>query len=190
MSLPGNTERLRFRRFNQNDLDTVFSWASDEDVSRFIGRVLDDDGSKVLLQRWIASMDEPAPLGRRAVCRIEDDVLVGYCGLWPLPNYPERGVELSYGLGKAWWGRGYAIEAARAMLAHGFKEGCTEGFTQGFAHSDAHGDASRLDEILAAIHPDNSGSLAVAQKLGMNYVEDIDWPGYGQVRLYAKKREE
>ena len=182
MSLPGNTERLRFRRFNENDLDTVFAWASDRDVTRFVGRVLDADGSTALLQRWIASMNEPAPLGRRAVCRIEDDALVGYCGLWPLPNYPERGVELSYGLGKAWWGRGYAIEAARAMLSYGF----TEGFTQGFAHGGATG----LDEILASIHPDNSGSLAVAQKLGMNYVEDIDWPGYGQVRLYAKKREE
>lgn len=151
-------------------MDTVSGWARDEEITRFLGGVLDEQGAQDLLRRWIASMDKAAPLGRRALCRVEDDVLVGYCGLWPLPNYPERGVELSYGLGKAWWRQGYAIEAARAMLAHGF--------------------AYDLDEILASIHPDNSGSLAVAKKLGMNHVEDIDWPGYGQVRLYAKRREE
>ena len=182
LSLPGDTERLRFRRFDEGDFDTVFSWTQAEDFTRFVGRVLDADGTTALLQRWIASMEEPVPLGRRAVCRIEDDALIGYCGLWPLPNTPERGIELSYGLGKAWWGHGYGLEAARAMLAYGFTEGFTEGVTGG--------DAMVLDEILAAIHPDNAGSLAVAQKLGMNYVEDIDWSGYGQVRLYAKKRGE
>ncbi len=174
LSLPGDTGRLRFRRFNEGDFDTVFSWTQDKDFTRFVGRVLDADGTTALLQRWIASMEEPVPLGRRAVCRIEDDVLIGYCGLWPLPNSPERGIELSYGLGKDWWGHGYAIEAARAMLEHGF----------------TGGDALVLDEILAAIHPDNTGSLAVAQKLGMSYVEDIDWTGYGPVRLYARKRGE
>jgi RimJ/RimL family protein N-acetyltransferase len=43
-----------------------------------------------------------------------DGLVVGVCGLRPSPH--EAGIELLYALDRAAWGRGYAAEAARAVL--------------------------------------------------------------------------
>jgi len=56
--------------------------------------------------------------------------------------------ELGYAIGRAWWGKGYATEAANAMLAYGFE-------TLGFERIGAH---TKLG---------NAGSCRVLEKLGM-----------------------
>src|ERR1700746_3132047 len=45
-----------------------------------------------------------------------DDALIGMCGLDP--SREDR--ELGYWLGVAYWGRGFATEAARAVIDYGF----------------------------------------------------------------------
>jgi RimJ/RimL family protein N-acetyltransferase len=72
---------------------------------------------------------------------------VGMALLMPVEGKgPE--VEIGWRMPKAAWGRGYASEAARAVLAHGR-------------------DGLGLAEIVALINPDNIRSIAVATKLGM-----------------------
>lgn len=65
---------------------------------------------------------------------------------------PEDGegpeIEIGWRLRRAAWGRGYATEAAAALLSHAF---ATPG----------------LPRIVAGIAPDNAASLSVARKLGM-----------------------
>jgi ribosomal-protein-alanine N-acetyltransferase len=74
---------------------------------------------------------------------------VGDCGLIPLELRGPQ-IELGYRLGRRWWGRGLATEAAGAALRAGL-------------------DVVGLDRILAVTHPDNSGSRRVMEKLGMTY---------------------
>jgi len=57
--------------------------------------------------------------GGETVFAIErDGALVGMCGLDPRQD----GVELGYWLGVPFWGRGYATEAARALIDYAFAE--------------------------------------------------------------------
>ena len=65
--------------------------------------------------------------------------------------------ELGYHLGGSWWGRGYATEAARAMLAEARARGLTR--------------------IVALIHPGNLRSRDVAVRLEMTLERRIEWAG-------------
>jgi [ribosomal protein S5]-alanine N-acetyltransferase len=71
--------------------------------------------------------------------------LVGTAGLRPLDNL---GLEIFYSLAPGSWGRGYATEAARAVLDH------------------ALGPLG-LPEVLAEIDEGNTASIAVIERLGM-----------------------
>lgn len=59
----------------------------------------------------------------------------------------EKKPTLGYWLAEPWWGRGYATEAVRAVLARAFR-------------------AYRTDEILSYAFEDNTGSLRVMEKVG------------------------
>ena len=74
--------------------------------------------------------------------------VVGWGGLGVDPFEPGWGVEVSYSLHPAHWGRGLATELVRAAVAHGFE-------TLG------------LPEIVAFTDPANHRSLAVMRRLGM-----------------------
>src|SRR5438046_1566786 len=50
---------------------------------------------------------------------LPDDRIIGACGI----GTPDRkGPELGYWLGVRYWGKGYATEAARALIDHAFTE--------------------------------------------------------------------
>ena len=71
--------------------------------------------------------------------------LAGTAGLRPLEDL---GLEIFYSLAPGSWGRGYATEAARAVLAH------------------ALGPLG-LPEVLAEVDEGNAASIAVIERLGM-----------------------
>ena len=72
--------------------------------------------------------------------------LIGFCGLRHVE--PTEDVEILYGVDPRLWGRGYATEAARALLAWVFRE-------------------TGLPRIFAGADPPNRASFRVLQKLGM-----------------------
>lgn len=75
--------------------------------------------------------------------------LAGFCGL---RVEAETGrVELLYALDRAWWGRGLATEAARAVLADAF-------------------DRLRLPVVYAATNPANAASWRVLERAGLRRV--------------------
>ncbi len=83
------------------------------------------------------------------------DDYVGYCGF----QYCEisGGMEILYGYAKQYWGKGYAIEAAKAVLRFGLTR-------------------LNLDEILAFDK--------ILNEIGMTYIGDIEWPKEGMVKKY------
>src|SRR3712207_4719023 len=72
--------------------------------------------------------------------------VIGDAGLYPVDG-DRAALELGYTLGRAWWGRGYASEAAAACVRHAFDE---EGVT----------------ELVALALHENPASLQVLGKLG------------------------
>jgi ribosomal-protein-alanine N-acetyltransferase len=85
-----------------------------------------------------------------------DGELIGHCGLRYWPDSPD--VEVLYALDRRHWGRGFATEAARASLRHGFE-------------------ALALDRIIAAAFLDNPASRRVLEKIGMRQERTFAFAG-------------
>lgn len=79
--------------------------------------------------------------------------VIGAIILKPLPG--DERVEIGWHLGPSAWGKGYATEAAKAMLEYGF-------------HNRG------LDTIYAITLPNNTRSQAVCKRLGMVYEGETD----------------
>lgn len=79
-----------------------------------------------------------------------DSQTVGYAGLEFVRDTPH--IDLRYGLVQEVWGRGLALEAARACLKEGFQKELAE-------------------TLYGAAVPENKASIAVLKKVGMKPCE-------------------
>ncbi len=139
------TERLVLRPLREEDLDMVVLMAGDWDVASMTARIpypytLAD------ARHWLDGLEHG-----ELVCAIErndDGALVGVTGYLPAATASEeKSAEIGYWIGKPYWGKGYATEAARALIAHCFTN-------VGFAR-------------LTCCHfADNPASCRVIEKLG------------------------
>lgn len=147
------TDRLLVRHFTPDDLDDFAALCADPQVLRYVG-----DGttlSRAEVEEWIAICQQKYAnrgYGTSAVFEKATDRFIGYCGVVRAPGNDFD--ELIYVYHVDTWGKGYATEAGRAMLAYLF------------AHS-------ALDQIYATIHADNIPSGHVAQKLGFHFEQQI-----------------
>lgn len=85
------------------------------------------------------------------------NVLIGWVLLLPYHLYNDE-VEIGWRFLQSNWGKGYATEAASIVLDHAFR-------------------TVKLQKVVADINQLNLSSIAVAQKLGMEYVEDRNLNG-------------
>jgi RimJ/RimL family protein N-acetyltransferase len=146
------TERLLIRRWTHDDVERLLDIQSRPEVVKWLG-----DGEPVLMkdldeahqrvEGYDARCAQGAPYGFWAVEVRETGVVAGSVLLLVLPHAEAGEVEIGWHLHPDSWGHGYASEAARAILGHGF----------------AHG----LPEILAVSHTDNHPSQAVMRRIGM-----------------------
>jgi RimJ/RimL family protein N-acetyltransferase len=114
------TERLRFRRFTEDDRDAVACWNADSDFTRHLAGVQTRTQSDEGFDRWQRHWDEHG-FGLLAVEWKETGELIGRIGpqfhrYWP--HEPEIGWALEPG----WWDRGLATEAGAAAVAWVFGE--------------------------------------------------------------------
>jgi RimJ/RimL family protein N-acetyltransferase len=95
-----------------------------------------------------------------------DEPLIGWAGLTYLPETDET--EVAYLLGKPFWGRGLATEAAQASLRYGFED-------------------LEIEVIVGIVHPDHLASQRVLAKAGLSFVERAHYFGMDVLR-YAVER--
>jgi RimJ/RimL family protein N-acetyltransferase len=111
------------------------------------------------MQKWFDAPPEPQGLpGRLAVVEKETDLPIGTVILKHLPDaagIPTRDVEVGWHLRVDRWGRGYATEAGRAIIAYALE-------------------IARLPEVLAVVYRENEASLRVCARLGMEHVGQTD----------------
>ena len=154
------TDRLVIRLFSLSDAGAMHSIFGDPEVMRF------GDGVQTVewVQEWLRSCLEnyrqKSRIGPWAVIEKNSESVIGYCGLFYFPDVcgqPET--ELGYRLARRHWGRGYATEAARAVLNYAFN-------------------TLHLPRLIAIIDPQNVRSIRVVEKLGMHYEKDVMFKGY------------
>lgn len=148
--LPIETERLLLRAFEPSDLDALAALHGDEDLVRWIpwGPRTREEVEEVL-ERKVAATDfraTPNGLGI-AVCRRGSRDLIGDFMLVNASS-GDRGAEIGFMLAAEDQGRGYAVEASRAILE------------LAFGRLDLH-------RVFARLEPRNAASAAVLERLGM-----------------------
>ena len=114
------TELLKLRPFTAGDAGDFLGLASHWDVARMTSDIphpltLHD------ARQWLL----PAPDEARFAL-MENDVLIGGAGYFLQPG---GAVELGFWLGRAYWGRGLATEAVKAVVGYGLQLDCTPAFT-------------------------------------------------------------
>ncbi|MCZ4345919.1 GNAT family protein [Devosia neptuniae] len=124
-NFPISTERLRLRPFTRGDVDGVFAYRRREDVARYLFDVpLSREECALAIQQRIGQVALEAE-GDRIVLAVElasNAALVGEVSLiWR--SVDARQGEVGWIFDPAYQGRGYATEAANAMLDLGFGRG-------------------------------------------------------------------
>lgn len=152
------TARLLLRRPEPRDTDALHAMWSDPAVMRDLGPIKSRADSEATIARHLGYGDSHG-LGFWVVAKRSDGAVAGFCGLKPgAPDTPIAGeLEIGWMLAQAFWGKGYAREAAEASLAWGW----------------AHRDAARIVAITAAT---NAPSIALMQRLGMRWLVDFEHP--------------
>jgi RimJ/RimL family protein N-acetyltransferase len=114
------TPRLLLRQWRDDDLDGWAALNADPEVREFFDGTLTRDQARASLERF---RDEIAARGWGwwAIEVRETGEFAGMAGLDPVDEgLPFHGVEIGWRLARGAWGRGYATEAARAVLEYGF----------------------------------------------------------------------
>lgn len=108
------TERLILRSFREADHAALWSIESDKEMTRFTGGVQNEDQAwrymAVMIAHWTLRGFGPFALEEKS-----SQKLVGYCGPWATPKFPEP--EICYTISRNFQGKGYATEALRAALS-------------------------------------------------------------------------
>ncbi|KLE34342.1 GNAT family N-acetyltransferase [Aurantiacibacter luteus] len=154
------TERLLLRPPSAEDLPFLLAEMNTPMVMRYLGgEIFFEADVTSRLQADIDAFARPDGWRRWTLVRREDGVRVGRCGLFRVrmeaaPDALRGQPEIGWTLAEAYWGKGYATEAARAVLAHAFT-----------AHP----------VIYAQTSDSNAESTRVMHRLGFTRREDLGY---------------
>jgi ribosomal-protein-alanine N-acetyltransferase len=157
---PLKTDRLILRRWREDDLAPFAAMNGDPLTMRFMPSVMTEDETRTLIGRF-EEHHRAHGFGVWAVEAPGVAPFVGFTGLqrvgFEAPFTPA--VEIGWRLAPAYWGRGFATEAARAALRTGFED-------------------LNLDQIVSFTVEANKPSWSVMERLGMtrDASEDFDHP--------------
>lgn len=161
------TQRLSIRRLVEDDAPFILELVNEP---AFIKNIADrgvrnlDDARKYIADGPVAMYGRYG-FGLFAVELKDSGVPIGMCGLLKRDSLED--VDLGYALFERYWGKGYASEAAAAVIDYGRK-------TFG------------LKRILAITAQHNQGSINVLEKMGFRFEKLITLPGDAEeINLFA-----
>lgn len=161
---PLETERLRLRLLHPSDAPTIQRLAGEYEVAKtlsYLPHPYEDGIAELFIDSALAEWSRGEALHLAITLKSPGgdgldgdppaDGLAPLIGIIALEfNHLARLAELGYWLGVPYWNKGYATEAARAVVEYGFK-------------------VLRLNRIQARHMTNNPASGRVLQKLGMAY---------------------
>ena len=154
MTVVLETKRLLLRLFTVDDAELIWQLNLDPEVTRFTHDPISNiDHAKEVLEKTILPQYALYNHGRWAVHIKNDLQFIGWCGLIFRSELNE--IDLGYRFMKAFWGQGFATEAAFASIQYGFEQ-------------------PHLQRIVGRVEPGNIGSIKVLENCGMKYIgQDI-----------------
>jgi [ribosomal protein S5]-alanine N-acetyltransferase len=158
------TQRLTIRPLAEADIPALASIWTDARVTRFMGGPRDPDQLCASLKENLIA--PPSQFDLWPVLEKNSGVVVGHCGLLQKTVDDRDEIELTYVIAAAFWGRGYATEAATALRDYGFQR-------------------LGITRLVSLIDPANAASARVALKLGMKLEADTIRPNGKTMGLYA-----
>lgn len=147
--MPPPTARLEFRRWQRSDDALAATLWSNPDVMQFLGGPYSHDEVVARLEREVAH-DEARGVQYWPVFLRDTGRFAGCCGLKPVPEH-EDDLEIGFHFLPPFWGRGFAAEASRAVIAFAFGE-------------------LGAPALFAGHHPQNGSSAALLSKLGFDTI--------------------
>jgi RimJ/RimL family protein N-acetyltransferase len=144
------TERLLLRQFSAEDAEFILEQVNEPSFIQNIG----DRGVRTLEEACAYILNGPAAsyakngFGLYLVTLKETGESIGMCGLIKRDALDD--VDIGYAFLPKYWGRGYAVEAARAVR-------------------DFAKEVIGLKRIVAITDPANEGSIRVLEKIGLRF---------------------
>ena len=160
------TERLLLREFRASDVPAYAPMLADIDVMRYMGEGKTFTADEAW--RAVAGMLGHWRLLGYGMWAIEEKAtgkLVGRAGFLDPPGWP--GFELGWMLGKPYWGRGFATEAAARCLRYAFEE-------------------LGRERVISLIRPANQPSVRVAERIGEKLAGEVELLGAKALMYEAK----
>ena len=162
-----DTERLRLRAFEERDFDAYAAMMGDPEVARYLGtgRALD----RMEAWRQMAMFLGHWQLRGYGVWAVEEKAtgaFVGRIGHQYPEGFPD--FELAYTLARPFWGRGYALEGARAARDYAWN-------------------VLGRERMVSIVRHANVGSRRVAERLGATLDGEVEFFGAPSL-LYVHPR--
>lgn len=156
------TERLLLRQFTAGDADLLVELDSDPRVMRYITGGTPTSRDEVegdILPAFLGYYGTFPGYGFWAAVEKNTVDFLGWFHYRPAPDDPPDQPELGYRLRYSAWGKGYATEGSRALIAKGFSE-------------------FGVRRVVASTMAVNLASRKVMEKSGMRLVRTFvaDWP--------------
>lgn len=114
------TERLELRELEEADFDALCAILRDERTMYAYEGAFSEEEAREWLARQIARYEKWG-FGLWAVVLRAGGGMIGQCGLTMQPWKEREVLEIGYLFNRAYWGRGYATEAARACKRYAFE---------------------------------------------------------------------
>ncbi|MBU5306783.1 GNAT family N-acetyltransferase [Clostridioides mangenotii] len=136
------TKRLLIRKFEFKDWQAVYEYTSDINVMNYIPEgVFTEEKAKDFINKNIGNTAE-----NFAVVLVEENFVIGH--ILFLKYFGEHTYEIGWVFNPKYYNRGYASEAAQAILKFGFEK-------------------MKLHRIIATCQPENIPSYRVMENIGM-----------------------
>lgn len=146
---PKESARLYLRPLSFNDIDAWREFTADEEALRYFPEEfrLNPNGAEDWIEKQIDRY-RANTFGLLALIEKQSGAFVGQCGLLLRSEFDKPELEVGYSLIRRFWGKGYAIEAARFCRDYAFKNDLS-------------------NSIISLINPENLPSIKVAETNGM-----------------------
>ena len=150
------TDRLILREIHSDDAEAIFScWMQDENVSRYMWWKASNDISeaKEFVEFELENLNNDK-WDRWIIILKGINEIIGTCLIFF--NNDEKHWDISYKLGKKFWGNGYVTEAMSTVIKYAVE-------------------VKKINEISTSYAIENLASGRVLQKLGFQFVKEIPY---------------
>lgn len=149
------TERLVLRLPCAEDWPAAEHFLTCPETMQHLGGVQHPADAWRTFAGWLGAW-QLTDAGMFAVVEKASGEWIGRVGPWYPLHWPVR--EVGWGLRRPWWGRGFALEAAKAAIQHAY-------------------DVLGWDTVSHLIHDRNVASQHLAEKLGSKPAGRVELPG-------------